>query len=168
VGRLIRDLALPSNAVVALIARGAEIVPPRGTTRIQAGDHIFVVLRQESRSAVDRVFRRADERPTLPPPDFELRASATLADLEEFYGIRLPGDDGQTIDEVLRHELGDAVRPGATLNLSGIAIMVREMIDERIDTVGLHVTARDLPDDPPAAATGTGGQRDGQDDDDIS
>src|SRR5690606_34022659 len=70
VGRLIRDLALPSNAVVALIARGSEIVPPRGTTRIQENDHVFVVLRPESRTLVDRVFRRADERPTLPPADF--------------------------------------------------------------------------------------------------
>src|SRR5690606_17536180 len=152
VSRLIRDLALPSNAVVALISRGTEIIPPRGTTRLLTNDHVFVVLRPESRNAVDRVFRRADERSELPLPDFELRASATLADLEEFYGLRLPGDDDQTIDEVLRRELGDDVRPGATLSLNGIAIMVREMIDERIDTGGLHVTASELPDSEPLVA----------------
>jgi cell volume regulation protein A len=140
--RLVRDLALPANAVVALIARGTEIIPPRGTTRILTGDHVFVVLRAESRNVVDRVFRSADLRAELPPIDFELRGSATVADLDEFYGYRLPGDDTETIDAVLRRELGEDIGPGSRLSLEGLDLVVRDMVDERIDTVGLHVTAR--------------------------
>ena len=142
-GRLVRDLALPSNAVVALIARGHDVIPPRGTTRVLTGDHVFVVLRAESRNVVDRVFRRGEDRPELPPVHFELRGSATLADLEEFYGFRLPGTDEETIDEVMRRELGEDLRPGSRLSVEGVDLIVRDMVDERIDTVALHVTARE-------------------------
>jgi cell volume regulation protein A len=153
-GRLVRDLALPANAVVALIARGLEIIPPRGTTRILSGDHVFVVLRAETRNGVDRVFRRGELRPELPPMDFELRGSATVADLEEFYGYRLPGESGETIDAVLRRELGEDLRPGSRLVLEGLDITVRDMVDERIDTIGLHVTAPYVEEADATAVTG--------------
>lgn len=58
-GRSVRSLALPDGVVLALIARGQEFIPPRGSTRIAAGDHLFVVLRPEVRLLVDRVFTRS-------------------------------------------------------------------------------------------------------------
>mgnify|MGYP002379772934 CR=1 FL=1 len=53
---LLRDLHLPEQAVVAMIARRHELVPPRGSTRLQALDHVFIVLRPEAREEVDRIF----------------------------------------------------------------------------------------------------------------
>ena len=44
-GRLVKDLALPGGVVIALIARGDQIIPPQGITRIEAGDHVILVLR---------------------------------------------------------------------------------------------------------------------------
>src|SRR5690606_36328161 len=44
-GRLVRELALPESAVVAMLVRGDEIIPPRGSTPIHPGDHVFVVLK---------------------------------------------------------------------------------------------------------------------------
>src|SRR5690606_34241633 len=52
-GRTLRDLKLPDNVVVALVARGHELIPPRGSTRLLADDHVFVVLHPRVRPAVD-------------------------------------------------------------------------------------------------------------------
>ncbi len=74
-GRPVRDLGLPEDAVFAMISRGAELIPPRGSSVVASGDHVFVVLRPEARAAVDEVFGREGgtrARPgaqeTAPPP----------------------------------------------------------------------------------------------------
>src|SRR4029079_16556806 len=48
VGRRVRDLGLPRDAVVNVIVRDDEAIPPRGSTRLRAGDRIHVLIRQES------------------------------------------------------------------------------------------------------------------------
>ena len=55
-GRELSQLALPEGALVAMIARDGRIIPPRGSTRIQQGDHVFVILRPQNRTAVHAVF----------------------------------------------------------------------------------------------------------------
>jgi cell volume regulation protein A len=57
-GRALRDLALPEGAVVALIARGKVLIPPRGSTEVRPGDHLFVVVNRASRQPVDALFAR--------------------------------------------------------------------------------------------------------------
>lgn len=57
-GAAIRDLALPEGAVVAMIVRDHEVIPPRGSTRVEPGDHAFIVIRREVRPLVDRIFAR--------------------------------------------------------------------------------------------------------------
>lgn len=47
VGRPVRELGLPREAVLSLIVRGEAAIPPRGSTRIEAGDRLSVMLRQE-------------------------------------------------------------------------------------------------------------------------
>lgn len=57
----IADLAFPPDAVVAMIVRDQEIIAPRGSTRIEPADHVFVVMRPEARPLVDDLFRRDGE-----------------------------------------------------------------------------------------------------------
>lgn len=54
----IRDLGLPEGALVALISRGRQLVAPRGSTRLEAGDHLFVIAPAATRAEVDRAFSR--------------------------------------------------------------------------------------------------------------
>ncbi len=56
VGRYVRDLGLPRNALVAVIVRDGEAVPPRGSTVIEAGDRLYVLSRKESRRGIERLF----------------------------------------------------------------------------------------------------------------
>lgn len=56
VGLAVRDLGLPREAVVNVIVRGGEAIPPRGSTRVRAGDRIHVLYREEaSRQLVELI-----------------------------------------------------------------------------------------------------------------
>jgi cell volume regulation protein A len=58
VGHRVRELGLPRDALLSVIVRGGEAVLPRGSTRIEAGDRLHVVVRTEVadrlRDVVDR------------------------------------------------------------------------------------------------------------------
>lgn len=56
VGTHVRDLGLPRDALVAVIVRDGEAVPPRGSTEIVRGDRLYVLSRKESRRSVERLF----------------------------------------------------------------------------------------------------------------
>jgi len=58
VSSTIRDLHLPEGALVALISRGRQLVAPRGSTRLEAGDHLFVIVPGATRAEVDRALGR--------------------------------------------------------------------------------------------------------------
>jgi len=46
-GRLVRELGLPRDALLNLVIRDGQAFPPRGSTRIEAGDRLSVLVRQE-------------------------------------------------------------------------------------------------------------------------
>jgi cell volume regulation protein A len=48
IGARVRELGLPRDAVVNLIVRDEQAVPPRGSTRLRAGDRLHVLVRQEA------------------------------------------------------------------------------------------------------------------------
>jgi cell volume regulation protein A len=52
----IADLPLPASAVVTLILRGDELVPPKGGTRLLPGDHIYVFCKPEDLPLVQLLF----------------------------------------------------------------------------------------------------------------
>ncbi len=60
-GQKLRDVDFPESAVVAMITREQQVIPPRGRTRIETGDHVFIVLRPEARPLVDRIFSNFEE-----------------------------------------------------------------------------------------------------------
>jgi cell volume regulation protein A len=48
VGLAVRDLGLPREAVVNVIVREGQAIPPRGSTRVAAGDRLHVLYREET------------------------------------------------------------------------------------------------------------------------
>ncbi|MFX4728970.1 TrkA C-terminal domain-containing protein, partial [Acinetobacter baumannii] len=78
-GRLLAQAALPDGAVVAMITRDKSITPPRGSTRLLAGDHLFVVMRPELRPFVDCALANAGGRPAeLPETVLRLKGATTV------------------------------------------------------------------------------------------
>src|SRR5215217_5729419 len=52
-GLRIRELGLPRDALVNVIVRGDQALPPRGSTRVEPGDRLHVLVRQEVADEVD-------------------------------------------------------------------------------------------------------------------
>jgi cell volume regulation protein A len=46
-GARLRDLGLPRDALVSLVIRGEEALLPRGSTRLEEGDRLLVLVRRE-------------------------------------------------------------------------------------------------------------------------
>jgi cell volume regulation protein A len=57
-GAVVRELGLPRSALIALVARGGETIPPRGSTVIEAGDRLFVLAPRTLRPELEDVFSR--------------------------------------------------------------------------------------------------------------
>ncbi|HSJ94348.1 MAG TPA: TrkA C-terminal domain-containing protein, partial [Gaiellaceae bacterium] len=55
---MVRELGLPRTAIVAVVARGAKSIPPRGSTVVEAGDRLYVLAPRHMRPAVEDVFSR--------------------------------------------------------------------------------------------------------------
>ena len=57
-GAHIRELGLPRDALVAVITRGDDTIPPRGSTVVQPGDRLFVLVPHAKRADLEDVFSR--------------------------------------------------------------------------------------------------------------
>jgi len=66
-GRTIKDLGLPREAVVNLIVRGETALPPRGSTEIQAGDELHILVRRRALADVQALTERWREGPLGEP-----------------------------------------------------------------------------------------------------
>jgi cell volume regulation protein A len=67
-GARVRDLGLPRDALVSVIVRGERAIPPRGSTRLQAGDELHVLISEESTHTVRQLLGRWRAGPIGPPP----------------------------------------------------------------------------------------------------
>ncbi|MFG6667029.1 potassium/proton antiporter [Halomonas sp. HNIBRBA4712] len=141
-GRRLSQLALPETTVVAMITRGPTVIPPRGSTELKAGDHLFVVLRPETRPFIDRVFSDAPEGSDTEFPDkpLRLKGSTRLVDLRDSYGIRTSESEEITLDRLLHERLSTPLKAGDTLSLGNITLSVEGLLGDRVTTVALTIT----------------------------
>jgi potassium/hydrogen antiporter len=124
-GARVRDLDLPREAVVNVIVRDDEAIPPRGSTRLLAGDELHVLVRSETAGELRRLVRRWRDGPIGPPPRPRRlpRGAATVLSVRPYReGI---------VD-------GDLARPSA---VAGEAVAARLRV--RRDTPGALVALAD-------------------------
>jgi potassium/hydrogen antiporter len=57
-GAAVREVGLPRIAIIAVVVRGDDSIPPRGSTIIEPGDRLFVLAPHSVRPAVEDVFSR--------------------------------------------------------------------------------------------------------------
>ena len=57
-GSAVRELGLPRTAIVAVVVRSDDAIPPRGSTIVEAGDRLYVLAPHSMRSTVEDVFSR--------------------------------------------------------------------------------------------------------------
>jgi cell volume regulation protein A len=68
IGVRVRDLGLPRDALVNVLVRGDEALPPRGSTRLEAGDRLYIVARQSALAALEETRARWHSGPVGPAP----------------------------------------------------------------------------------------------------
>jgi potassium/hydrogen antiporter len=62
VGARVAELALPESALVLLIVRDKQAIPPRGSTPLEPGDRVYVLARSEARRDVEAVIEEWQRR----------------------------------------------------------------------------------------------------------
>lgn len=67
-GEHVRDLGLPRDAVVSVVVRGDRAIPPRGSTRLRAGDELHLLISEESAHVARGLVNRWRTGPIGPPP----------------------------------------------------------------------------------------------------
>lgn len=140
-GRMVKDLALPDGAVIALIARGDQIVPPQGRTVIYPGDHVILVLRPGIQPLVSQIFGRdSDVRGMIPNAlEFPLRSSTTVNVIQDLYAIHIDAPPDRTLAEVISHELGDA-KEGECVRFGPLTFRVLRVSREgQVEMVGMSL-----------------------------
>ena len=77
-GARLRDLGLPRDALVSLIVRGDEALLPRGSTRLEPGDRLLVLVRREVAHELPELLERWRTGPVAQagPPAAHLHAAA--------------------------------------------------------------------------------------------
>jgi cell volume regulation protein A len=67
VGRMVKEIGLPREALVNVIVRGGEAIPPRGSTQIQGGDELHILVRREVHDEVEDLTERWHSGPIAEP-----------------------------------------------------------------------------------------------------
>jgi cell volume regulation protein A len=103
-GHMVRDLGLPREALVNVIVRDGNAIPPRGSTKLREGDELHVLVRSELRDEVEKLTRRWHDGPVGQPPPPRLPPRGT----PQIFSVR-PGGE---IDD-----------PSAPTEIGGIAVI---------------------------------------------
>ena len=119
-GHMVRELELPREALVNVIVRDGRAIPPRGSTEIQAGDELHVLVRGELRDEVDELTGRWHNGPIgeAPPPRRPLRGAPQIFTVHPAAELADPADPGEVDGiEVLARLRSRRDRPGALVAL---------------------------------------------------
>ncbi|GHB84017.1 K+/H+ antiporter [Providencia stuartii] len=142
VGRRLSQLALPDQTVIAMITRGKSVLPPRGSTRLIADDHLFVVLKPENRLFLERLFSEQvspDLTPIeLPTSGLSLKGTTRLDEIYESYGILIDNENNQTLDQFIYSISANEPVQDTVISLATLQIRISEMIGSRIVTAVLE------------------------------
>ena len=95
-GHPVRDLELPREALVNVIVRDGDAIPPRGSTELREGDELHILVRGELRDEVEQLTRKWAKGPVgkpAPPPLPRRGAS-------QVFTVRPARGDGELGDEI--------------------------------------------------------------------
>ena len=134
IGVRVRDLGLPRQALVTLLVRGDEALPPRGSTRLQAADRLYIVARQEAAGMIEQARQRWRSGPVGPAPR-PARVPATRAPI--FTTRPWTQDDGDPDAPVKVLGLEVVERLGTRWDVPGALVALQ---DGRYAVTGPHVS----------------------------
>ncbi|HST69829.1 MAG TPA: potassium/proton antiporter, partial [Solirubrobacterales bacterium] len=98
-GHPVRDLELPREALVNVIVRDGNALPPRGSTELREGDELHVLVRSELRDEVEKLTRKWAKGPIgkPAPPALPRRGASQVFTVRPAHG---DGELGEEIDGI--------------------------------------------------------------------
>ena len=95
-GHPVRDLELPREALVNVIVRDGNAIPPRGSTELLEGDELHILVRSELRDEVEALTSKWDKGPVgkPAPPPLPRRAASQV------FSVRPARGDGELGEEI--------------------------------------------------------------------
>jgi cell volume regulation protein A len=122
-GLLVRELGLPREALVHLIVRDGRAIAPRGSTRVEPGDELHLLVQEHRRERVERLTRLWREGPLGEPAPLLLPPRGA----PQIFSVR----PGRSLDD----------DPAAPQAVDGIAVRAR--LRSRRDEPGALVALAD-------------------------
>jgi cell volume regulation protein A len=105
-GHPVRDLELPREALVNVIVRDGDAIPPRGSTELQEGDELHVLIRSELRDEVESLTDKWVKGPIGRPSPAPLprRGASQVFTVRPARGESEPGEeiDGIPVASIIR------------------------------------------------------------------
>ncbi len=132
-GHRVRELELPREALVNVIVRDGHAIPPRGSTQLQEGDELHILVRSELRDEVEAQTQTWAKGPIgrPPPPPLPRRAASQVFTVRPARAEDDPRArelvDGIPVLAVLRSR-GDAVGAMVALADGRYAVTGEELI----------------------------------------
>jgi cell volume regulation protein A len=133
VGRRVRQLGLPRDALLNVIVRGEQAIPPRGSTLIEAGDRLHVLVRQEVAGSLPVLLERWQYGPFEEPGQRRPRMRGTAVIFSARPWSESDGDPARP-DSVLGVEVAEHLR--TRRDAAGALVA---LVDGRFAVTGLVV-----------------------------
>lgn len=135
VGRMIKELGLPREALINLIVRDEQALLPRGSTVVEAGDELHLLVRRETRNEITRLIRTWREGPVEGPPTLPIGIRGSPA----IFSVRPTRPaDGDTGDP----RAVDGVEVAVTLRTrSDVPAAIVALVDGRFAVTGPKLIA---------------------------
>jgi cell volume regulation protein A len=137
-GEVLRDLALPEGVVLTLVVRDSQVIMPRGATRLEPEDHVFVAMQRRLRPVMNRLFDPIAATDPLPEGlTLSFRAQCTARELHRFFGLSGPAWSEEPIGNLVDVDDREPVRLGPFLlradRTSDSVILTYDPQEERSD-----------------------------------
>ena len=138
-GRLVNELGLPREALVSVVVRDDQALLPRGSTTIEGGDRLHILVRQPVRAEVEDLFGRWRDGPVGQPEELVVPVRGRSS----IFSVRPWTDD---LGDPARPEQIDGVAVARTLRVRrGVAGALVQLADGRYAVSGQGIVAAGGP-----------------------
>lgn len=121
--------------------RDNQWLPVEENIKIEAGDHIWLMLRTDDIDDAALSFTKQDQQSQLAMNnffgEFIVNPDAAIKDLAFFYNVKL--DESGTVEELLKARLGKHPVVGDRIKVGSIRLTIRRMEGDHIALIGLRV-----------------------------
>lgn len=144
VGATLRDLKMPEETRIAALFRKTHLLHPSGSTRLEEGDILCVIGREQALPALAKLFSEmpAAELDEHFFGDFIFDADAQLEAISQIYGLDLDEEvDGkQELGLFIFSLFGGETVIGDQIEWNGLTWTIAEMDDDKITKIGVRIT----------------------------